>query len=151
MAGTHTGTTSLNSGGGNDIVSVQATSGLTMMDDGAGNNTVNVGSTAPATGGRLDTIQGRLTVTGGGPTTLNVDDTGSSAAKTGTLTPTALIGLGMVAGGITYSSLAALNIKLGSGGNVLAINDINPATTTTVDGGSSTNDSLTATFAQDFN
>jgi hypothetical protein len=44
-----------------------------------------------------------------------------------------------------------LNIYLGSGGNTFSINDINPLTVTKVDGGTSNNDSVTATFALDFN
>ena len=49
----------------------------------------------PLTGGIVDNIQGALIVTGDGNDVLNVDDTGSAAAKTGTLTSSALIGLGM--------------------------------------------------------
>ena len=59
-----------------------------------------------------------LTVVGSGSgTTANVNDTGSTGAKSGALTATGLTGLGMGAGGMTYSGLAALNIALGSGGN----------------------------------
>ena len=48
---------------------------------------------------------------------MNVDDTGSTIAKTGTLTATTLTGLNMGPSGIAYSGLANLNIGLGSGGN----------------------------------
>ena len=38
---------------------------------------------------------------------MNVNDTGSTVAKTGTLTATTLTGLNMGPSGITYSGLAA--------------------------------------------
>src|SRR5262249_1920981 len=114
--------TSLNSGTGADTVNVQTTAGPTTVDTGGGSNTntVNVGSTAPTTGGIVDNIQGALSVVGNPHDRLNVDDTGSTGAKTdGTLTPTTLTGLGMGSGGISYSGLATLNVNLGSGGSTL--------------------------------
>jgi hypothetical protein len=148
--GTLAGSTIINTGNGTEVVNVQATNGALMVATGNGTSTVNVGDRAPAAGGILNNAQGAVTVTGGagGATTLNVDDTGSSGPKTGTLTPTMLTGLGMA--GITYSNLAALNIMLGSGGNTFTINDIAPSTPTLVDGGLSSNDRVSATFAQDF-
>jgi hypothetical protein len=146
--------TTVRTNGRNTTVNVRAINAPMAIQSAGGSDLIKVGSTAGQTGnppGMVNTIQAALTVTGNGTDTLNVDDTGSTVAKTGTLTPTTLTGLGMGAGGITYSGLAALNIKLGSGGNSLAINDISPATPTAVDGGSSASDSLTATFAQDFN
>jgi hypothetical protein len=138
--------------GGNDVFNVQATAGPLTVVTGTGvsGNTINVGSLAPATGGTLKNIQGALTVTGAGSDTLKVDDTGSTVARSGTLTPTTLTGLGMGTGGITYNGLSVLNVNLGSGGNTFAINDINPSTRTSISGGSSSNDRLTARFAQDF-
>jgi hypothetical protein len=161
VANTAAGTTSvLNSGAGNDTVDVQATTGSTTVATGSGSDTVNVGTLAPASGGIVDDIQGMLTVMGNGAATLNIDDTGSNGAKSGTLMPTTLTGLGMGSSGIVYSGLGTLNIRLGSGvaglsgtpiGNTFLINDINAATHTLVDGGSSNNDSLITTFAKDFN
>ena len=117
-------------------------------------NTINVGSLAPAVGGKVDGIQAALVVNGGGADTMNVDDTGSTIPKTGTLTGTTLTGLGMGSAGITYGGIQVLNIGLGSGGNTFnivvdALHDL-PATTT-VNGGSSANDHLNAQFLQDFN
>ncbi len=158
-----TTSTSLNSGTGADTVNVQTTAGPTTVNTGGGSNanTVNVGSKEPTTGGIVDNIQGALSVVGNTYDTLNVDDTGSTAAKTdGILTPTTLTGLNMGPSGITYSGLATLNVKLGSGGSTLSsgpvgntftINDINAATVTNVDGGSSNNDTVNYTAAQDFN
>ncbi len=129
-------TTNLNSGAGNDTVNVQTTSGVTNVNTGAGVNTVNIGSLAPTTGGILNGIQGALTVVGAGTDTMNVDDTGSTGTKTGTLTANTITGLGMGSGGITYSGLATLKISLGSGGNTFTIVNTNSGTTTNVNTGS---------------
>jgi acrosin len=151
VASTNAGTTTtLNSGNGNNTLDIQGTGGITNLSTGRGINTINVGSLAPLTGGLLSGIEGALTVTGSGSDTMNVDDTGSTAATTGTLTPAALTGLGMGTGGITYSGLSALNVSLGSGQNTFKINDINPATDTTINGGFNAADSLSASFAADF-
>jgi hypothetical protein len=133
ITGTGTGTTTLNSGSGSDTVNVQATSGTTTVNTGTGTNTINIGSKEPTTGGVLNNILGALTINGSGNDTMNVDDTGSTAAKTGTLTATTLTGLNMA--GITYNGLAALNISLGSGGTVLLVSST-PAAPTHINGGS---------------
>jgi hypothetical protein len=86
---------------------------ITKLTGGQGNDVFNVGSLAPAAGGVVDLIAGPLVVNGGsGYDVLNVDDTGNSEAKTGTLTSTTLTGLNM-AGGITYAALTNVNINLG--------------------------------------
>ncbi len=128
----------INLGTGNDTFNIQSTNSATatMLNTGAGTNTVNVGSLAPTIGGIVNTIQGALTVVGSGADTMNVDDTGSTGAKTGILTATTLTGLGMGAGGITYSGLAALNISLGGGGNTFTINSTISPTVTTLNSGS---------------
>ena len=139
--------TTLNSGAGNDTVNVQGTGGVANVNSGAGVNTVNVGSKAPALGGVLNNIQGTLTVTGGGADTLNVDDTGSSGAKTGTLTSSTITGLGMGSGGINYSGVSGLNLNLGAGKNTLAITSLNAGTVTTVNGGGNAGSTLSITLA----
>ncbi len=143
-------------GTGGDTINVQSTAAptTTTIDPPAGSpNTFNVGSLAPVpSGGVVDTIAGPLVIVGGGADTMNVDDTGSTAAKTGTLTESTLTGLNMA--GITYSGLGILNVALGPGGNALAIHvsgGANLPATTTINGGPSSNDSLGATWAQDFN
>ena len=130
-------TTFLNSGTGADTVDIHATSSPTTVNTGGGSNlnTVNVGSLEPTSGGVVDNIQGALTVIGTGADTMNVDDTGSTLSKTGTLTSAALTGLNMGPSGITYSGLAHLNINLGSGGNTFTVASTAPGTTTTVNSG----------------
>ncbi|MGA2700304.1 MAG: hypothetical protein ABSH35_04325 [Isosphaeraceae bacterium] len=130
-------TTFLNSGTGADTVNVQATSSATTVNTGGGSNhnIVNVGSLEPASDGIVNNIQGALTVAGNGADTMNVDDTGSTIAKTGTLTSSALTGLNMGPSGITYSGLANLNIKLGSGGNTFFINSTAVPTSTFLNSG----------------
>ena len=162
VSNTNSGTTTvLNSGTGADTVNVEATGGRTTVNTGGGTNTntVNIGSQEPTVGGILDNIQGALTITGNQSDTLNVDDTGSTGQKTGTLTPTTLTGLNMGNGGITYSGLANLNINLGFGGstipqssvgNTFTINDISSSTHTSVDGGVSNNDTVYYNAAADF-
>ena len=124
------GTTFINGQDGNDVINIESTNAPTTIDTGAGVNTVNLGSLAPATGGIVDELQGAVIVVGSGSDILNVDDTGSTADKTGDLTSGSLTGLDMGAAGISYSGLASLNISLGSGNNVLVIESTSTATTT---------------------
>ncbi len=147
--------------GGNtfNVLSTLAGS-TTTIDSAAGNpNTFNVGSLTPVlAGGIVDNIKGPLTVEGTGADTMNVDDTGSTSAKTGNLTESMLTGLNMA--GITYSGLANLNISLGSGGNtgntgnMFNINvdaGTNLPAVTNIIGGSAVKDTLVAKWATDFN
>jgi hypothetical protein len=133
----------INTQSGTDQVDILTTGGPTNVNTGAGADTINIGN---ATGA----IQGAVTIVGNGADTLHVSDTADAQPAAGTLTPTTLTGLGMTPAGITYSGLANLNIALGSGGNTLTINDIDPATHTTADGGTSANDTVVANFAADF-
>jgi len=66
---------------------------------------------------------------------MNIDDTGSSVSKTGTLTATTFTGMGMGPQGITYSGLKFLNIFVGTGGDTLNIQSTAAGTTTTFDQG----------------
>jgi hypothetical protein len=61
-----------------------------------------------------------LTGGAGANTVLNVDDTGSTANKSGTLTGSTISGL-TLPGAITYSTMAAVTIGLGSGNNTLTV------------------------------
>ncbi len=115
-------TTTINTGDGDDIVDVLKTSGPTTIHAGAGNDLVNVGSLAAGPGGVLSTIQGGLTVdTVIGNVTLNLDDTGDSAARLGTLTDTTLNGLGLGPRGITFVGMTTLNLGLGTGVDHLTV------------------------------
>src|SRR5262249_53397085 len=116
----------------------------TALNTGPGTNIVNVGSTQPVpiqpgnTNDHdiVDLVQGPLTVVGSTNDTMNVDDIGSTAAKTGTLTYNTLSGLALGPKGISYSGLANLNIALGSSGNTFTVvADLVSGTTTTIDSG----------------
>jgi hypothetical protein len=132
---TDSGTTTINGQDGNDTINILSTNAVTMIATGTGTNTVNIGSNEPSSNGVVQNIQGALTITGGGTTTLNLDDTGDALVATGTLTPSTITGLGMGASGITYSGLAALNISLGASGNTFTISNTNASTTTTLNSG----------------
>jgi hypothetical protein len=88
-------------------------SSTTEIVGGARTNTINVGSKEPAINGNLVPIQGALTVESVGTDTLKVDDTSTQGPKSGTLTPTSLLGLGMGVNGITFSGLTTLNLNMG--------------------------------------
>jgi len=129
-------------GSGADTMNVRSTasSATTTIDTGPGANVVNLGSNSPATAGILDGLAGPLIVVGHGSDTLNLDDTGSATAKTGTLTSSSITGLATA--GITYSGVSSLNIHLGAGGDTLAVQSTSAAATTniTTAGGANTID-----------
>src|SRR5205807_3754961 len=101
---------------------------ITTVNGGPANDTLNVGSLMPVIGGIVDGIVGPLPLIGNaGFDVLNVDDTGSTVDKTGTLTATTLTGLGM-AGGITYGTLETVNISVGSGRHTLNIQSTSAVT-----------------------
>ena len=66
---------------------------------------------------------------------MNVDDTGSTIARTGRLTASALTGLNTGPSGIVYSGLANLNVSLGSGGNTFTVANTASGTSTTINSG----------------
>jgi hypothetical protein len=136
------GTTNINGQAGNDIINIRSTGAVTNVNTGAGTNTVNIGSLAPSANGIVNNIQGALTVTGSGSDVMNVDDTGSTSAKSGTLTSTTLTGLAMGASGITYSGLASLNINLGSGNDTFTVTGVTNTTVTTINGSAGTNSAV---------
>ncbi len=140
----------INLGSGNDMFGVQSTNATTAttLNTGAGSNSVIVGTLAPSTGGTVNNIFGTLIVVGSGSDTLVVDDDGDAIAKSGTLTPTTITGLGM-GSGITYSGLSALIISLGSGDDTFTVNDMTNTTVTTIYGGPGSN-SASLNFNGDF-
>jgi hypothetical protein len=128
---------SLTTGGGTDTVLVQSINAATSVVS-SGNSTIDVGSNAPASSGMLSGIVAGLTVTGASTDTLNVDDSGDvSTTASGSLSGTALHGLGMGSSGINYSGLSALNLALGSGGTTFNISNTAVGTPTNVTGGAS--------------
>jgi hypothetical protein len=114
------GATTLNSGTGNDSVNVQGTANPLTVQGQAGSDTVVIGSLAPALGGTLAGITGAVTVkNASGSTALTIDDSGDVAAKTATMTSSALTGLAPAV--INYANLSALTVDGGSGGNTFTV------------------------------
>ncbi|HEX4999276.1 MAG TPA: LEPR-XLL domain-containing protein, partial [Terriglobia bacterium] len=126
-------------GGGSDTFNIQSVSVMTTVETGAGaaDNTVHVGSLAPSVGGDLNSIAGQLIVNGqsSGVDSLNLDDTGDGAPDSGTLTSSAISGLGLGAG-MDYSAIDALNISLGAGGNTFNVQSTSALTTINTGAGS---------------
>ncbi|HAM72035.1 MAG TPA: hypothetical protein DCM86_10365, partial [Verrucomicrobiales bacterium] len=98
-------------------------------------NVLNVGGLAPGIGGVVDGVQGLLIFRGSGADLLAVDDTGSTAAKTGQLTATTLTGLGMGAQGIRYDGMTDLALSLGHGGDHFFIQGTAAGATTVLNSG----------------
>ncbi|MBI1840419.1 MAG: hypothetical protein HYR88_06145, partial [Verrucomicrobia bacterium] len=94
-----------------------------------------MGSLTPAASGIVDGVQGFLVIQGSGADILNVDDTGSSAAKTGRLTATTLTGLAMGAQGVRYSGVTDLGISLGSGNDRFFVDSTHSGTSTVLNAG----------------
>ena len=133
---THVGTTTVNGNNGDDVFNIKAISGPTTANGGDGDETFNVGSNAAGTvaspsnntGGNLhgigDDSGDSLTINGNDPTSgsdwLYVDDSGDDTNNTGTLTSTAVSGLGLGVD-ITYGTIEHLVISLGSGDDIFTI------------------------------
>ncbi len=131
-------TTTLNSGAGNDTVTVLATTGLLTVNTQGGADTVNAGDTTS----RLDGIQGTLTVNGqGGAAVLNVNDQGAFAIPNYTVTAGAVTRTG--AAEIDYSSLASLVLNTGFAGNTTDVQDTAIGTPVTINTGAG-NDTVNA-------
>ncbi len=136
-----------------DTVNVLSTASITTSTITAQvpNNLWNIGSNAPNQGnGFVDGVSGPLILNGDGNDVMNVDDVGTTNAKNAVLTDSTLTGLG--AGPISYFGMTLLTINLGAHGNTLTATVTNnlPATTN-IDGGTSSTDAFTSTFAHDFN
>ena len=104
VTNTHAGATTINSGDGNDTITVLATSGVltvngntgddtinvqsigatAAINSGSGSDTINVSSDAPLNTGVLTGLNATLTVdgNGGGTDTLNISESGSGVADT---------------------------------------------------------------------
>ena len=127
IATTHTGTTDVDTAGGDDQVAIRTISGDTSVSTGTGNDAISVGSEAgffPAlisANGTVDDIGALLTVNGGtGIDALRLDDTDDESGDTGTLTLNTIRGLNMPEG-VDYTSFESLQIDLGSGGDTFTI------------------------------
>ncbi len=147
-------------GTGADVFSVHSTNATTLSlveNTGTQQDQIDVSSTSPQLGGIVNNIQGGLTVQGNGQDEMTVDDTGSTNAKTATLTQDTLTGMEMGPLGITYSGLAILNIYLGAGGttgntfNIAVADGQNLPPTTNIHAGANGHDKLNASWAGDYN
>jgi hypothetical protein len=136
----HTSMT-LDSGSSADRIKVLGTTQpLTVHSsfvDFVNSNTVNVGN-----GGGLQNIRGSISITNNNfsTTAVNVDDSGDSTTRTGTISATSVTGLGMAAGAaVNYAGvqLASLTVTAGGGvGNTINVESTQAGMTTTVNGGS---------------
>ncbi|HEX7167002.1 MAG TPA: Calx-beta domain-containing protein [Acidimicrobiales bacterium] len=96
---THSGTTVVTGGAGNDDFDVRTIDGHTNIQGDAGNDLFRIGTTVPVFGGVLDDLDAVLVIDGGvGSDTAHVDDSGDPATNSnlGTLTQTTITGLEMV-------------------------------------------------------
>ncbi|HEY1686787.1 MAG TPA: hypothetical protein VGG19_18645 [Tepidisphaeraceae bacterium] len=133
-------TTTVNSGDGNDTVNLQANTAATSITTGTGTDVVNISSTAPTAGGNLDGINAVVNVTGGGETTLNLDDSGSTVASSSTFTAGVVNGLSPA--NIDYSGLSNLNVQLGTGVQTVTVHSTSAGADTVITAGSA-NDTFT--------
>ena len=123
---TNVATTDLFGDGGNDTINVETIAGPTNVDAGTGNDLVRVGSTTSQQVAILQSVlggidNGLLTLIGNdgndAVTLYNSGDpTGTtSTPRTGTLSATAVTGLGMLGPGVAYSGFESLGLFLGDG------------------------------------
>jgi hypothetical protein len=99
-------TTTVNTANGDDVVNVVATTGpLTVSLTGSGNPTINVSPAAH----NLNTIQGNLTVDGGGFGTVSLNDQSAPVANAYTLNASSLSRANF--GGLTYRGIGSLTIN----------------------------------------
>ena len=134
--------------GGTDRFAVRSNNLPFTLDGGSSNDWLAVGSNADElgrtnTGGNLNAIDAALVVAGGaGIDLLTVDGSGDPLGHFGRLTSTALTGLGLAPGGVTYSGLETLNIALGSGSDTMNVDSTAGGVATMIDLGPG-NDTVT--------
>ncbi|GAA1929006.1 hypothetical protein [Nocardioides marmoribigeumensis] len=131
--------------GGDDLLKLTSLQIASLFDLGGGNDVVKVGSNASGahTNGTLNGVAAPLDIAGGsGSDTVDADDSGDTAANTGTLTNNELKGLGLHGEGLGYTSVELLDIRLGSGGDTFTVTSTSSSTTTTLRAGAG-NDTIT--------
>jgi Ca2+-binding RTX toxin-like protein len=108
--------TTLLAGTGNDTVLVQGSTRPLTVDPQAGTNAVTLGNA-----GNLTPLFGVVVVatSGGGNTTLTVDDSADAASRNLSVSTAAVLGLPLK--GIAYSNLAQLDVLLGPGSNTVDV------------------------------
>lgn len=128
------GTLTVHGGAGSDTLNLQTAMSSVALNGDAGSDTFNLGSLAPTlTNGKLDAIDGLVTLDGGADTdTANVDDSGSSNDTVSTLTNNSLVGLNLGNNasdkGLRYTTLENLNVDSGSGADVFNIQSTSATT-----------------------
>ncbi|MBC8503402.1 MAG: hypothetical protein H8D34_00975, partial [Chloroflexi bacterium] len=135
IAGTVLGSTvELNGGDDADTFNMQRTTAPTTLNAADGDDTFNIASDAPTNAGVLENIAAVLTVNGdAGNDTLNISDFGDATGDAaGTLTSTQLSGLGGSA--IIYATVENLNIELGSGNDIFAVQSTSAITNAVISG-----------------
>jgi len=156
----NTGVLTINAGAGNDTVNVRASQAPITVNGGAGDDSFNlttpgggIGCAAGTTpigpgtpsGGTLNKLAGQLSIDGGaGKDTLFLDDTGDTAANTGTLGADSITGFGM-GQGVAYGALEVVSVKLGMGADKVTISGTH-AGQTWLDSGAG-DDTITLTAA----
>ena len=127
-----------------DTMNVRSTASgtTTTIETGAGTaNTVNINSNAPGNSGNLNAIAGQVVVVGqSSDDTLNVDDKDDDGAETGFLSASRIWGFDMPGssesgGGVTYSNVETLTLRLGSRADTLNVLSTAATTLTTVETG----------------
>ena len=131
----------VNAGDGADTLNIQALggSGSPVVNAGAGNDVITVGSLAPAAGGTVNAISAPLTINGdAGTDVLTLNDSGDTMPNTGTLSATALTGLGLGLFGLTYNTVETLNLNLGGAAGTYSLGNQRPTSVFFVQGQSFT-------------
>lgn len=119
---THTGTTGISLGAGNDTINIKTVDGVTTVHGDAGNDTFNVTHQAPTLGGGLTTsINKDIHLFGDADSDrLNVDDSGETRDTRLDLTESTL-DIEYMAGTINYGTMEDIYIDSGSGNDIFNI------------------------------
>jgi Ca2+-binding RTX toxin-like protein len=126
VAGTHLGTTSVATGGGGDVVSVQAVLGSTTIDLGSGDDTAVIANVLMT----IQTIAAPLSVIGGSDIDqITIDNSGDILGRIGTLSESSLTGIGMP-GRIDYGAFETIMLGLGLGDDELFVSNTHLGLTT---------------------
>jgi acrosin len=114
---THAGQTQIDTGSGNDNISIASITGATTLKTGSGDDSTIIGNSSRT----LSTIANSLIVKGeAGQDSLIVDDSGDKADSVGSLSDQSIVGLGL-SSTISYGSIEAIDIKLGAGSDRFTI------------------------------
>src|SRR5207302_965052 len=134
----------LRGGSGSNTVNVQSNPAGTAVaiQSGSGSNVINLGNP----NNRLDDLLGALTLKGQGPTSVNINDQGSSTAHGYTLTASTLArdGIGLIS---FAGALGDIGVNAGNGDDVLTIMSEPAVFPVVFDGGSGTNTLLASNAA----